>query len=54
MNEMISAFSMMSEEDQREGLEMLRKLFDGPVPQRTTEPVIDISSHPAWNHVRQL
>jgi hypothetical protein len=49
MKEMISAFSLMSEEDQREGLELIHKLFYGPVPQTTTEPVIDISSHPAWN-----
>jgi len=52
MKDMIRAFSLMSEEDQREGIELIHKLFDGPVPQTTTEPdkpaVIDISSHPAW------
>ena len=52
MKDMIRAFSLMSEEDQREGLERIHKLFDGPVPQTTTEPgksaVIDISSYLEW------
>ena len=37
MKEMLNAFALMSAKDQREGLERIHRLFDGPVPQETTK-----------------